>query len=66
MKNPAFVFAKTKSQISYTIPTQLVSAFVFASYMYIQCSTIPSLSYSNFQVFSQLLWPYGPVCVGPG
>ena len=65
MRRPAFCmlrYAKTKMLISWAITTQLISAFVLATY------TVQSSYFLNpkFQVSSHLLWLYGPVCVGPG
>ena len=57
-----FAYAKTKTQISFTETTKLISAFVFATQIE------QSLFYLNtkFQASSYHLWLYSPVCVGPG
>ena len=62
MRKPAFAYAKTKTQISYAVTAQLISAFVFA------IRIVQSYYYLNmkFQASSRLLWLYSPVCVGPG
>ena len=53
---------KTKMQISCAVTAQLISAFVFATWL------VQSLYYLNpkFQASSHLLWLYSPVCVVPG
>ena len=57
-----FACAKTKTQISCAVTAQLISAFVFTTWI------VRSLIYLNlkFQASSHLLWLYSPVCVGPG
>ena len=62
MRKPAFAYAKTKTQISCAGTAQLISAFVFAKQI------VQSLYflYPKFQAYSNLLWLYSPVCVGPG
>ena len=62
MRKPVFAYAKTKMQISCAVTAQLISAFVFATWI------VQSLLYLNmkFQASSHLLWLYSPVCVGPG
>ena len=62
MRKPAFSFAKTKTQISCAVTAQLISAFVFATWI------VQSLFYLNpkFQACSHLLWLYSLVCVRPG
>ena len=61
MKNRLFAYAKTKTQISCAITAQLISVFVFATWL------VQSLFYlnPNFQASSHLLWLYRPVCVRP-
>ena len=53
---------KTKTQISFAVTANLISAFVFATRI------VQSLFYLNlkFQASSHLVWLYSPVCVGPG
>ena len=55
-------YAKTKMQISCAVTAQLISDFVFATWI------VRSLFYLNpkFQASSHLLWVYSLVCVGPG
>ena len=62
VRNPAFAYAKTKTQISCTITAQLISTFVFA------IRIVQFLYYLNprFQATIHFLWLYRPVCVGPG
>ena len=62
VRKPAFVYAKTKTQISCAVTAQLISAFVFA------IRIVQSLYYLNpkFKASSHLLWLYRPVFVGPG
>ena len=57
-----FLFAKTKTQISFAVTAKLISAFVFA------IRIVQSLYYLHpkFQASSHHLWLYRPVCVGPG
>ena len=54
MRNQIFVYAKTKTQISFAVTAKLISAFVFAIWI------VQSLYYLNpqFQASSQLLWLY--------
>ena len=61
-ENRFFAYAKTKTQISCAVTSQLISAFVFAMWI------VQSLYYLNpkFQASSHLLWLYSLVCVGPG
>ena len=61
-ENRLFAYAKTKTQISFAVTAKLISAFVFA------IRIVQFLYYLNpkFQASSHLLWPYSPVCVGPG
>ena len=61
-ENRLFAYAKTKTQISLVVTAKLISAFVFATWI------LQSIFYLNpkFQASSHLLWPYSPVCVGPG
>ena len=61
-KNWLFAYAKTKTQISCAVTAQLISAFVFATWI------VQSLFYLNqkFQASSHLPWLYSLVCVGPG
>ena len=60
-KNQHFVYAKTKTQISFVVTAKLRSAFVFATRI------VHSLFFlnPNFQASSHLLWLCNPVCVGP-
>ena len=62
VRNRLFAYAKTKTQISFTVTAKLMSAFVFAT------RKVQSLYYLNpkFQASNHLLWLYSPVCVGPG
>ena len=62
MRNRVFIYAKTKTQISFAVTAKLISAFIFATRI------VQSLYYLNpkFQVSSHLPWLYRPVCVGPG
>ena len=60
MRKPAY--AKTKAQISCAVTAQLISAFVFNTYI------VQSLFFLNpkFKTSNHLLWLYSLVCVGPG
>ena len=60
MRKLAFAYAKTKTQISFTVTAKLISAFVFATRI--------SLYYLNpkFNASRHLQWLHSPVCVGPG
>ena len=63
MRKPTFcIYAKTKTQISFTVTAKLISAFVFTTQI------VQSLYFLNskFQASSHLLRLYSPVCVGPG
>ena len=63
MRKPAFcIYAKTKTQISFAVTAELISAFVFA------IRIVKCLNYLNtkFQASSHLMCKYSPVCVGPG
>ena len=62
MREPAFAYAKTKTQISFAVSAKLISTFVFATWI------VQSLFYLNtkFQASIHLQWLYSPVCVGPG
>ena len=62
LRKPLFAYVKTKTQISCAVTAQLISAFVFATWI------VQSLFYLNrkFQASSHLLWLYSQVCVGPG
>ena len=65
MRKPVFFAnAKTKTQISFAVTAQLISAFVFDT----QIHVVHFLYYLHpkFQVYSHILWVYRPVCVGPG
>ena len=57
-----FAYAKTKTKISCAVTAQLISTFVFATWI------VRPLFYLNptFQAPSHLLWLYNPVCVGHG
>ena len=61
-KSCFFAYAKTKAQISCAVTAQLISAFVFATYI------VQSLYFLNqkFQASNHLLGLYSHVCVGPG
>ena len=59
MRKPVFAYAKTKVQVSFA---KLISTFVFA----IQIALCLYFLNPKFQVSSDLLWLYSPVCVGPG
>ena len=65
MRKPAFayIYAKTKTQIRCTVTAQLISAFVFSTWI------VRSLFYlelnPKFKFSSNLLWLYSQVCVGP-
>ena len=55
MRKPAFCYyVKTKVQINYMVTAQLISAFVFATYL------VQSLGFLNlkFQASNHLLWLY--------
>ena len=60
-----FAYAKTKAQISCTVTAQLISAFVFATYI---GSTIPLLSKSEISSLypSSVVVQPNHVCVRPG
>ena len=62
MRKPFFAYAKTKTQISCAVTSQLISAFVFAIRL------VQALFYLNpkFQASSYLLRLYSPVCVRSG
>ena len=62
MRKPFFAYAKTKTQISCAVTAQLISAFVFGTYI------VQSPFYLNpkFQASSHLVWLYSLVCVRPG
>ena len=63
VRKPDFcIYAKTKTQISFAVTAQLVSAFVFATWI------VQSLYFLNpkFQASSHLLWLYSLVRVGSG
>ena len=57
-----FAYAKTKTQISFTVTAKLISAFLFTTWI------VKSLYFLSpkFQASSHLLWLYSPVCVSPG
>ena len=61
-ENRLFAYAKTKSQISFTVTAKLISAFVFTT------KIVQSLFFLNpkFQASSYLLWLHSLVFVGPG
>ena len=61
-ENQHFAYAKTKTQISFTVTAKLISAFVFAT------RVVQSLYFLNpkFQASSHLLELYSLVCVEPG
>ena len=60
-ENRIFAYAKTKPQISCAVTAQLISAFVFVTWI------VQSLYYLNpkFRASSYLLWLHSLVCVGP-
>ena len=62
MRKPSFAYAKTKTQISFTVTAKLISAIVFATYIG------RSLFFLNpkFHASSHRLYLYSLVCVGPG
>ena len=51
-EKPVFTYVKTKAQISCTVTAQLISTFVFATYI-VQAHCFLNL---KFQAFSHLLW----------
>ena len=57
-----FIYAKTRTQISFAVTVKLISAFVFATRI------IQSLFFVNpkFIASSHLVWLYSPVYVRPG
>ena len=61
-ENRIFAYAKPKPQISCAVTTQLISAFVFATWI------VQSLYFLNpkFRASSHLLWLHSLVCVGHG
>ena len=61
-ENRIFAYAKTKMQISCAVTAQLISAFVFATWI------IQSLYFLNpkFRASSHLQWLPSLVCVSPG
>ena len=62
MSQPNFPQAKPKSQISCAVNAQLISAFVFATWIV----KILFYLYPKFQDSYFLLWVYRTVYVGPG
>ena len=60
-ENQQTAYAKTKAQISCAVTAELISTFVFATWI------VQFLFYLNpkFQASSLFLWQYRPVCVGP-
>ena len=60
--NQQFAYAKTKTQVSYAVTAQLISAFVVAT------QTAQSFFVLNlkYKAFSNFLWLYSLVCVGLG
>ena len=60
-RKPALACVKTKTQISCTVTAQLISAFVFTTYI------VQSVYFLNciFHASSHLLWLYRTVCVEP-
>ena len=62
MRKPFFAYAKTKTQISFTVTTKLISAFVFATRI-VQFLYFLSV---KFQASSHLQQLHSPVCVRPG
>ena len=61
-ENQCFAYAKSKTQISFAVTSQLISAFVFATWI---VQSLPFLN-SKFQAYSYLQWLYSLVCVRPG
>ena len=62
MRKPDFAYVKTKAQISCSVTAQLISAFVFATWIE---QSLFSLN-PKFQASSLLLLLFLSVCVGPG
>ena len=63
MRKPAFyMFAKTKTQISFAVTAKPISAFVFAR----RIGQSLYFLYTKFQASSHLVWLYSLVCVGHG
>ena len=62
MRKPFFTCAKTKTQISCAVTAQLITAFVFATWI------VQPHFYLNqkFHASSHLRWLYSQDCVGPG
>ena len=61
--SPLVSYVKIKAQINCTVTTQQMSTFVsLQGYAKI----VQSLCFSKFETSSHLLWPYSPICVGPG
>ena len=61
-EKPNNAYAKTKAQISCAVTAQLISAFVFATWIV----QFLFYLYSKFQASSLLLWLHRPVCVRSG
>ena len=61
-ENRIIAYAKTKAQISCTVTAQLISVFVFATWI----AQFLFYYIPKFQASSLLLWLYRPVCVRPG
>ena len=61
-ENRIFAYAKTKTQISFSVTAKLISAFVFATRTE---QFLPFLN-TKFQASSYLQWLYSSVYVGPG
>ena len=62
MKKWIFAYAKTKTQISFTVTGKLISSFVFTTWI------VQALFFLNpkFQAFRHFQRLYRPVCVRPG
>ena len=61
-RKPDFYLCKTKAQISCAVTAQLISAFVFATWIV----QFLLYLYSKFQDSSLLMRLYRSVCAGPG
>ena len=62
VRKTAFQYAKTKTQISFTVTAKLISGFVFVS------KIVQSFYFLNtrLEASSHILWLHSPVCVGHG
>ena len=59
-ENQQYAYAKTKAQIDYAVPVQLISAFAFATWIEILSSLKWYQDYSEVYVFSADSLPYEP------